>query len=90
MWGKESTFENLDLKLFHPINSEEGCSEYSKPPKIEGKFAFFVTGLDSCPFGNLVHNAQNAEASALFIHYPRGEDINHMTIPSAISGIDIL
>ena len=86
MWGKQATFENKQIKLFKPENSEEGCAEYAKPDAGSDSFAMLVTGLNKCPFGNLIHNAQKVKASALFISYYKTGDISGIVLPNLASG----
>ena len=56
MWGKQQTFENMQIKL-KQAEPENGCAKYSyDPPKKPT--AFVVQGLKECPLSNLIHNAQ--------------------------------
>ena len=86
MWGKQSTFENLNMKIYKPENSENGCAEYSVPDGAIDNFAMFVTGLNHCPFGNLIHNAQEINAAAIFILYPKSGDISSISLPNMVAG----
>lgn len=87
MWGNESTFENKDVNLYKPDNSDEGCAEYLRPEGNTDSFAMLVTGLNKCPFGNLIHNAQQIKASALFVAYYKSGDISDVVLPNLAAGI---
>lgn len=86
MWGKETTFDNKELKLFKPENSDEGCTNYTKPEGSTDNFAMIVTGLNKCPFGNLILNAQQIKASALFVAHHTTGDINGVVLPNFVTG----
>lgn len=87
VWGEQPTFNSLELSLHKPSNSEEGCAQYdSVEDETTKQIAFYVTGLLSCSFGNLVHNAQAANADALFVLLPKTNDLNAVELPPIIPG----
>ena len=86
MWGKQATFDNLEAKLFLPSNSEEGCAAYEKPDGASDSFAILVNGLEKCPLGNLIQNAQDVNATALMIVDPRNQNISNAELPHQVSG----
>jgi len=87
MWGKQSTFENipLRLKVADPLS---GCEPYqiglSNRPT-----AFLVNGLNKCPLSNLIHNAQSKAAQALFIVNHETTDVSQIALPDHIPGVHI-
>ena len=84
MWGKQSTFEDVELKLENP-NPSDGCTTYHNAKKNR-KMAYIVTGFEQCPLTNLIQNAQNAGAQAVFIVNPQETDIDNIQVPSHILG----
>ena len=87
MWGKQSTFENLDIAL-RTADPEDGCEAYNfNHPKHD--LAYLVTGLKSCPLSNLIHNAQAHGAKALFIVNNQDSDIEMIAVPDHMPGVNI-
>jgi hypothetical protein len=87
MWGKQSTFENLEINL-RTADPEDGCEEYNfNHPKHD--VAYLVTGLKSCPLSNLIHNAQAHGAKALFIVNNKDDDIERIVVPDHMPGVQI-
>lgn len=87
MWGKQSTFENLEIGL-RTADPIDGCEPYNfKEPRRPT--AYLVTGIKSCPLLNLIHNAQAHGAKALFIVNNKDEDIENISIPDHMPGVQI-
>mgnify|MGYP000013375460 FL=1 len=87
MWGKQSTFENIPLRL-KSADPEDGCEPYAyKPPKFAT--GYVANGLEKCPISNMIHNAQAHNAHALFVVNAEDTDINKATVPDHIPGVQI-
>lgn len=87
MWGKQTTFKNpvITLKQADPV---DGCMPYSySPPKTPT--GFVVDGLTKCPLSNLIHNAQTHNAQAVFIVNSDDRDIQEVSVPDHIAGVQI-
>ena len=87
MWGKQSTFENLVIRLREAAPAD-GCSAYSYT-KPTTPTAYLVNGMRNCPLSNLIHNAQVHQASALFIANPEDLNIQDINVPAHIPGVQI-
>ena len=90
MWGKQSTFTDLKIKLILP-NPSDGCTVHHWPkdsPK-NTKYAFVVIGISDCPLASLIHNAQMAQAQAVFIINQKDTDVNTIEIPPHMAGVQI-
>ena len=88
MWGKQSTFEDVKLKLERP-NPADGCTNYHMPNQKK-RMAYVVTGLAQCPLTSLIQNAQSAGAQALFIMNHQDTNVDDIQIPAHISGRHLL
>jgi hypothetical protein len=87
MWGKQSTFENLEINL-RTADPEDGCETYNfNQPRSDT--AYLVTGLKSCSLSNLIHNAQTHGAKALFIVNNKDTELDEIVMPDHLSGVQI-
>lgn len=87
MWGKQSTFQNLNLRL-RTAEPKDGCEAYSfKEP--HHSTAFLVNGLKKCPLSTLIHNAQAHGANALFIVNNKDTNIQDIEVPDHLPGVNI-
>lgn len=86
MWGRQNTFQNLNMKI---KAAGTGCSAYTQPVVPTVPTVFLVSGLKECPLSNLIHNAQAAGASALFVWNQDDVDINKVSVPDHMNGVHI-
>ena len=87
MWGKQSTFHNLEMGL-RVADPEDGCETYNfNHPRHDT--AFLVTGLTSCPLTNLVHNAQAHGAKAIFVVNNKDTEVDKVIVPDHMPGVSI-
>jgi hypothetical protein len=87
MWGKQSTFENLVIRLREAV-PYDGCEPYSYDiPKAPT--AYLVNGLNKCPLSTMIHNAQAKNAKALIIVNHEETDIKNAIEHSHLPGVRI-
>ena len=84
MWGKQKTFQDLNIrvKIADPI---DGCEAYNYKPSSRHPHAVVVNGLKNCPLPNLIHNAQASGFSVLFI-VNHDDDLSNIVLPSHLTG----
>lgn len=87
LWGKQTTFENLNLRL-RTADPQDGCEPYNYKESHHGT-AFLVNGLKNCPLTTLINNAQTHGAKALFIVNDKDTNIEEIEVPDHISGVHI-
>lgn len=87
MWGKQKTFAPVSLRVKTP-SSEDGCEPYSfgTPSKPT---AYLVNGLKKCPLLNLIHNAQEKGAQAIFVVNSEDTDIKDVVPIGNLPGVHI-
>lgn len=87
MWGKQSTFDNLQIRL-RTADPEDGCDPYNfNHPKHET--AYLVSGAKDCPLSNILHNAQTHGAKAVFIVNDKDTELDRIVLPDHMSGVHI-
>lgn len=86
MWGKQSTFEDQEVILTQaaPI---DGCDEHGT--KLTGNASVLAVGLNKCPLTNLIFNAQNRGAKALFVANHDDRKVADLVIPNQLPGVQI-
>lgn len=87
MWGKHDTMDDLKLKA-KMADPASGCKKFTNPVIEEAqKYVYFVPSnlSESCALSNLIHNAQQAGASALILEHME-ENLSDVMIPDHFHG----
>lgn len=86
MWGKQNTFEDQEVTLWE-ASPKSGCEEHGT--MLTGNSSLFADGLNNCPLTNLIFNAQNRGAKALFIANHDDRKVSSLVIPNQLPGVQI-